>query len=662
MKHTMKFWILLAVMVAGISSLSAKNNGFSWGGTADEVAFFDEASSAIEQRVSGGKQPALNVLYKDLFYAPFWVKAKGLSPFGSALVRLIRTDVTVTPSVLLYQENLDVRKAIKSLVTQNGGSLQDKIALELKLSKLYLHYARYRIYGGIDWAPFKAKLKDLTEKYKIKVGWETSHPKSSPLSVLNDALSDGDLARAFHAADPQRFGYARLKQYLKKYIRISRQGGWPTLPRFRTLKPGASKAKVVPLIRRHLALVGDLNGCTEPADSPKYDPCLVKAVKRFQLRHGLKGSGVIGRQTRAALNMTVTQAIQKIRLNLDRIKWLYPKQAKMRIELNIPSFRLNFLDGNKLVTTIRVITGKANHPTPIFHNTMKYIVVNPWWKIPEGIVKSEMLSKLIRDPYHYERQGKILKASWDETSERIDPGTVDWAKYRAKDKHIPYYFMQVPSRHNALGKIKFLFPNGYSVYIHDTPSKSLFFRNVRAFSHGCMRIQKPRELLESLALFNDNIHVDEVMKQLEGTEKHTLSLKHRVPVDITYLTAFVDPYGNLNFRGDVYHYDKYQMKDYAVKCVSLKGYKTPTSGDTHSKKSAHKVPESSAPTEKKIAPLPKKNHKQPAAVSAPAAKALPAPKSRPVASVAKTPKRPAGTHSSTVRKVDGDGYSITEVY
>ncbi len=145
----------------------------------------------------------------------------------------------------------------------------------------------------------------------------------------------------------------------------------------------------------------------------------------------------------------------------------------------------------------------------------------------------------------------------------IDPGTVDWAQYRAKDKHIPYYFMQVPGSRNALGKIKFLFPNKYSVYIHDTPSKRLFFRNVRAFSHGCMRIQKPRELLEVLALYNDNIDVDEIMDLLGTRIKKTISLKHKVPVDITYFTAYVDPYGYLNFRRDIYHYDRYQMEHYA---------------------------------------------------------------------------------------------------
>jgi murein L,D-transpeptidase YcbB/YkuD len=386
--------------------------------------------------------------------------------------------------------------------------------------------------------------------------------------VLSDALNDGDLKRAFDHTDPKRFGYQQLRNYLVRYIRIAQKGGWPKLPRFGTLKPGNSNAKIIPLIRQHLAMTGDLQACNEPTDSPKYDACLAKAVTRFQLRHGLEGGGVIGRQTRAALNMTVTQAIQKIRLNLDRIKWLNREESTMRIELNIPSFRLNFFNGEKLVTTIRVVTGKPNHPTPSFHNVMKYIVVNPWWKIPANIVRHEMLKTLARDPYHYEAQGKVLRASWDETSERIDPGTVDWAQYIGNDKPIPYYFMQVPSRRNALGKIKFLFPNGYSVYIHDTPSKHLFFRNQRAFSHGCMRIQKPRELLESLALFNDNIDVDAVMKRLEGTEKKTITLKHFVPIDITYLTALIDPYGYLNFRKDVYSYDKYQLKDYASKSVA----------------------------------------------------------------------------------------------
>jgi len=590
MKIHFRFLFLVLILVFSVQLWGKE---YLWGGK--NADFFDDASAAIEKQIAKGKQPALDKLYKELYYAPIWVKSDGLSPFGRSLLDLIENDETVTPPVKFFDEAGNVRRSIEELVSRKGGEFSDKVKLELAMSKLFLHYARYRIYGGISWGPFERKLEKLTKIYKIKVGWEKYAPPYTPAKVLGEALNTGDLAGAFENADPKRFQYDKLKNYLVKYIRIAENGGWPKLPGFGTLKPGRKNAKVVPLIRRHLQLTGDLEGCTEPMDSPVYDKCMAKAVKKFQLRHGLKGSGIIGRSTRAALNTTVTQAIQKIRLNLDRIKWLNRKEEPERIELNIPSFRLNFFAGDKLVTTIRVITGKPNHPTPSFHNRMKYIVVNPWWKIPESIVRHEMLSKLIQDPYHYEAQGKELHESWDENSPRIDPGTVDWAKYLDKSKKIPYCFMQVPSRHNALGKIKFLFPNGYQVYIHDTPSKSLFFRNIRAFSHGCMRIQKPRELLESLALFNSNIDVDAVMKQLEGTDKKTILLNHSVPIDITYLTAFVDPYGYLNFRKDIYRYDKYQMKDYATKCVSLAGFKAPKRKISGNKKqiSPQTIPEDS---------------------------------------------------------------------
>jgi murein L,D-transpeptidase YcbB/YkuD len=656
MRFIFRFLILVSIVL--FSHLSAK--GYVWSGDKDSD-FFDDASAKIEERVSAGKQPVLDKLYKELYYAPIWVKSSGLSPFGKSLLGLISNDETVTPSVKFYDEIGSVRKSIGDLIEKKGGTLSEKVALELAMSKLYAHYARYRIYGGISWGSFKHKLSKLTEAYKIKVGWEKYAPPSGPANVLGSALAEGDLKGVFEDADPVRFQYKKLRNYLVRYIRIAKQGGWSKLPKFGTIKPGASSSRIVPLIRKRLSMIGDLQGCSESMETPKYDPCLVKAVKRFQLRHGLKGNGVVGKATRKALGQTVTQAIQKIRLNLDRIKWLSRQKSNKRMELNIPSFRLNFFSKDKLVTTIRVVTGKPNHPTPSFHNVMKYIVVNPWWKIPESIVRHEMLSRLIRDPYHYEAQGKELHKSWDETSPRVDPGTVSWSKYRGNKKPIPYYFMQVPSRHNALGKIKFLFPNGYQVYIHDTPSKSLFFRNTRAFSHGCMRIQKPRELLESLALFNDNIDVDGVMKQLEGTEKKTIVLNHYVPIDITYMTAFVDPYGNLNFRKDVYHYDKYQMKDYATKCVSLVGFKPKREKEARPKKVKSSK---SKPAKQKKAPVlqkkaVKKIKNQASALTSPEKKKI-----EKMALLNQPAKKVAQKTISKYKKIkkDVDGYNIVEIY
>ncbi len=664
MRFNFRFLVLI-LMAVSFSFLSAK--GLVWGGGKSDD-FFDDASAKIEDRVSSGKQPALDKLYKELYYAPIWVKNNGLSPFGKSLLKMIEEDKSVTPSVKFYKEIEDIRKQIEELISKEGGSLSDKVSLELAMSKLYNHYAKHRIYGGIDWALFEKKLDVLTEKYKVKVGWEKYAPPTNPASVLGNALADGDLAGSLQQSDPRRFQYKKLYDYLIKYIEISKRGGWDNIPKIGTLKPGASNAKAIPLIRKRLSVVGDLQGCSESMDSPKYDSCMEKAIKRFQLRHGLKGNGIIGKSTRNALNQTVTQAIQKIRLNLDRIKWLNRDRSNKRIELNIPTFRLNFFSRDKLVTTIRVVTGKPNHPTPSFHNQMKYIVVNPWWKIPESIVRHEMLPKLIRDPYHYEAQGKELHTSWDETSERVDPGTVNWSKYRDNNKPIPYYFMQVPSRHNALGKIKFLFPNRYQVYIHDTPSKKLFFRNTRAFSHGCMRIQKPRELLESLALFNDNIDVDGVMKRLEGTEKKTIVLNNYVPIDITYLTAYVDPYGYLNFRKDIYHYDKYQLKNYATKCVPLRGLKPyKVKQKTKTKKRSTKK-ESKPKNVQKVADKKKEDPKTKKSSSVKketpqAKKTTPKKADNTSAKATKLPKKEiAKSSKSTKRKVDGDGYNIVEIY
>jgi len=539
--------------------LSLQAGPLDFGGGSTDTGFVDKASAALEKRVKG--YPGVNRLYRELFFTPVWVGQKAPTPFARALLKRIRSDKTIPPVLGLKQDAHTLAEQMRKLY-ESRGTLDQKIELELQLSRLYLNYMHYLLYGGIDWPAFDLKRKELEKKYGVKVGWDYYRPKATPASLLVDATMRGRLDTAFDKAEPRRFRFRQLKKELVRYLEIARQGGWKPVPAFKSIQPGQSHP-AIPRIREHLRIEGDLRGCESPEDSPVYDACLQSAVKRFKLRHGLKGNAVLDRQARRWLNVSAGRKAELLRLNLDRIKWLWHEEAPIRIELNIPSFRLYFYEGTHLVDTMRVITGRPDHPTPIFHNVMRYIVVNPYWKIPESIVKTEMLKHLIRDPYYYERRGKILKASWDENSARIDPGTVNWAKYRAKDKHIPYYFMQVPGSRNALGKIKFLFPNGYSVYIHDTPTKKLFFRNVRAFSHGCMRIQKPRELLKVLALYNDNIDVEGIMARLGTREKKTIGLKRKVPVDITYLTAYVDPYGYLNFRNDIYHYDKYQLEHYA---------------------------------------------------------------------------------------------------
>lgn len=557
------FSTLMLLCIVIPISVGAK--GVVWASGTSSLDFIDDASMSLEKRVKSSDDKFLRNLYSDLFYTPVWVDEKGLTGFGNELISVVATDKTLLSSMQSAKLYTKLNEKLKIFQETKGGTLKDKVDLELEFSNLYQAYADYMIYGGINWSSFKSKLASLKRSKDIDAGWEVYKPRTSPKTVLLNAVVGGDLKGELKKAQPKRFKYAKLQEYLIKYINIADKKSWKDLPKYsKKIKPSKSD-KAIPMIRNNLALEGDLGPCRDDMGSLVYDECLLKAVKRFQLRNGLKADGVIGKGTYAILNISIGKKIKLIRLNLDRIKRLRHKKSQVHMELNIPSFRLQFYDGAHLVDTMRVVVGKRKNPTPSFGDIIQYIVVNPWWKIPESIVKKEMLGKLIKDPYYYERKGKVLRATWSETSQRIDPGTINWSKYKGKGVGIPYRFMQVPSRNNALGKIKFIFPNKFSVYIHDTPSKKLFFRTDRAFSHGCMRIQKPRDLLKAFAMFNDNIDVEAVMKRLQGTDKRTINLKTRVPIDITYLTAFVDDYGNMNFRKDVYGYDKYMLKDYDFK-------------------------------------------------------------------------------------------------
>ena len=189
------------------------------------------------------------------------------------------------------------------------------------------------------------------------------------------------------------------------------------------------------------------------------------------------------------------------------------------------------------------------------------IVLNPYWNIPKSIIQKEMIPKLLRNPNAMAKKGIEIYTGWGKDAKKISGGSVDWSQYRYS-KTMPFRFAQVPGRRNALGKVKFLFPNSHAVYMHDTPNKKLFNRNVRAFSHGCIRLHKPRELLRTFSTFNTTIGFDKSQKRLKGNKGSYLKLEKKVAVDVVYLTAYVDYNNVLQFRDDIYGYDKMQLQSY----------------------------------------------------------------------------------------------------
>ncbi|SFV57214.1 hypothetical protein MNB_SV-3-1355 [hydrothermal vent metagenome] len=480
-----------------------------------------------------------------------------LSTTAEALLDEIGEDKTLSDLSPLKQDAFAFRQQAESLYITEG-TLKEKIRLEFKISQLYWAYAKYRLYGGIDWRKFDLQLHTL-KKRGINAAWVTYRPEFTPISLLGQVISGNGLSEMFAKSKPHEYHYDALEQALCQYRQIANQGGWKPLFFRGRLKPGRAY-KIIPALRERLRLSGDYQGCEAP-ESNLYDTCLKKAVIRFQKRHGLVAKGVIGKTTRKALNVPVEVRIKTIQLNLDRIKWLHQHHAQRSITINIPAFRLFFEEEGVLIQTMRVITGRIKNPTPVFSNIVETIVLNPSWNIPKSIIQKEMIPKLLRDPNAMAKRGIEIHKGWGKNAMKIQGGAVDWTRYRYS-KIMPFHFAQVPGYRNALGKVKFLFPNRFSVYMHDTPTKRLFKRNIRAFSHGCIRLQKPRELLKTFSSFNDSIDFQKSQKRLKGNKKAYLKLDNQVPVDIVYLTAYVDYDGVLNFRKDIYGYDKMQLRFY----------------------------------------------------------------------------------------------------
>jgi len=526
---------------------------------ADEPVFQDRASEVIMASLQAQpKNSFLRKFYNSLLFLPVWMHEKSLSPAAKELFAYIRDDATLNKHGRLYKDAILLEQEANELY-RDRASLQDKLRLEFKISQLYKAYTDYAYLGSINWGAFQARISNLMVN-GVSTEWVLHRPAMDPAKMVEHALLGGDLKKELRAAVPAAYHYKALQKKLAQYLQIRENGGWEPVVLAKKLKPGQRREGVFSL-RERLRATGDYIPCSETVEDNLYDRCLQDALKRFQKRHGIKADGVVGKRTLRALNTSIDKRIETIRLNLDRIKWLSDRKAKRHIIINIPDFRLYFEEDGKLIQTMRVVTGRPNHPTPIFSDTVEYIVLNPYWNVPKSIIQKEMIPKLLKNPNAMARQGIEIRAGWGSGAEKVDASSIDWSQYRYS-KHMPFHFAQLPGRRNALGKVKFLFPNKFSVYMHDTPSKHLFKRSKRAFSHGCIRLQKPRELLRTFSSFNKNVDFEKAQKILKGRKKTFLTLDQKVPVDVIYLTAWVDYNGVLQFRDDVYGYDRMQLKSF----------------------------------------------------------------------------------------------------
>jgi len=526
---------------------------------ASELEFQEQASEIILNSVQTESQNSfLRKAYKELLFSPVWMRERSLSPAAKELFEYIRSDNTLNKNGKLYKDSAILERMAENMY-QTGGNIYAKVSLEFKISQLYKGYTDYAYFGSINWGAFNARISNLMVN-DVSTEWVLHRPEVYPAKMLGNAALGISLKKQLGKAVPKAYHYKELQKELKRYMTIREDGGWEQVLIFEKLKPGRHSEGVYSL-RDRLRVTGDYISCDESDEDNYYDQCLQKAVKHFQVRTGLKQDGVVGGVTLKELNKSIDDRITTIRLNLDRLKWLNERASRRHVIINIPDFQLYFEEDGKLIQTMGVITGKPKHPTPIFSDMVEIIVLNPYWNVPKSIIQKEMIPKLLRNPNAMVKQGIEIRAGWGKNAEKVSGGSVDWSQYRYS-KTMPYRFAQLPGYKNALGKVKFLFPNKFSVYMHDTPTKHLFKKNRRAFSHGCIRLEKPRELLRTFSTFNDNIDFDKSQKVLKGKKNSYLKLQEKVPVDVVYLTAWVDYDGKLQFRNDVYKYDEMQLKSF----------------------------------------------------------------------------------------------------
>jgi murein L,D-transpeptidase YcbB/YkuD len=532
---------------------------FPQGAGATNNVQFHEAASTVMIHTLETQPPKsfLNKLYMQLLFVPVWIDEDAPSSLSRELFTLIKEDKALDRSSALYHDAIDLEQTVKEVYGSNG-TLAQKVDLEFKISRLYQAYATYTLYGSINWGAFQDRLHNLKAK-GIYAGWVTYKPAFGPVSLLENAVLRGSLSYMFAQAEPKEYRYKELKEALIKYLELQKNGGWTEIALDQALQPGDTHA-MVPLLRKRLRITEDYGSCRSQEEN-RYGECLKEAIIHFQKRHGLSDDGVIGKETIAALNVPIEKRIEQIRLNLDRIKWLHERHSKRHIMVNIPAFTLFFEEDKALRLKMKVITGTRQNPTPIFSNTVRTIVLNPHWNVPKSIIQNEMIPKLLRNPNAMAKEKIEIYTGWGKDAKKVSGRSVNWGRYRYS-KTLPFRFAQTPGYHNALGKVKFLFPNRFSVYMHDTPTKSLFDRNVRAFSHGCIRLDQPIELLKTFATFNDNVDFEKSQTILKGKRKSYMNIPNKVPVDVIYLTAYVDYNGVLQFRNDIYGYDHMQLQSY----------------------------------------------------------------------------------------------------
>jgi murein L,D-transpeptidase YcbB/YkuD len=514
--------------------------------TAPTAQRADSIRAAIREQVSDGAPPAnitahqwqhVQGLYRGASYAPLWIGDAGLLPRARSLIGALSRAGDDGMSTAAYPlaalDSAVGRLDVRASATNVGLAAR----ADILLTSVFAAFGEHMLRGQID-------------PRRVQPAWHIAPADLDVDSALVRVLRAPVFESALVELRPEQRGYDALRESLARYRRIVAAGGWPRLAGDRTLRLGDTTTEVA-LLRRRLHAEGLLADAA-PATSGAYDAALGRAVATFQARHGLEVDSVVGPATRRSLNVTAERRVAQIAANLERFRWLPHDLGGRYVLVNIPAFYLGAYDQGQPVLQMKVVVGRdyGGRATPIFSDSMSYLIFDPYWNVPESIAEREILPKATRDPSYLTRNRFEVVRGWGPVT--VIP-TSSLSRSELAPGHFRYRLRQKPGPGNALGRVKFIFPNDYNVYLHDTPEDQLFSERVRAFSHGCIRVEKPAQLA-AFVLGPQGWTATQAEAAMNAGMWRRVTLTRKLPVYIAYFTAF-DRNGELAFRPDVYDQD-----------------------------------------------------------------------------------------------------------
>ncbi len=525
---------------------------------------FDELKSGGNPvRVTKAQRDAIVAFYRRNNFAPIWVSPEGLNDKAKRALELMAK---------AEDEGLDSTDYLPPVLgsfaddgSDAKGDFGQLSRLELAVSAMALRYAKHAYSGRI--------IPNRLSGYH-----DIEPPVLDLVAALKEMAARPRPDEYLASLHPQTPDYAKLKAAYAEFEANSASDTDEPIPAGTLVKPGMRDGRV-PLVRRRMIKLGFLDPASSTAapfaqddgspaatavaweDEDVLDKALSEALKKYQAKNGVKASGMIGPGTIAALNAMADQrSLLKLVLNMERARWLPRNLGGRHIIVNAAAFELRLVENDKTTWRTNVIVGKPETQTAVFSDEMEMVVINPYWRVPGSIIRTEMLPILQEDPSYLDRLGYEVFTS---DGRRIRSRSADWWSMGSK---VAYNIRQPPGGDNTLGRIKFLFPNEHNIYMHDTPTKKLFKKPMRAYSHGCIRVENPRELGVRVLGFSR----EEVDALIDSGENQTFNLKRKTPVHISYFTAWPDATGEIAYYADIYGRDARLEKAFSAIAVAAK--------------------------------------------------------------------------------------------